>query len=347
MGDDKDTTPIKTRTDAATIIAELWAEREQALRARSPAAQAAAEGEARAAAEPEPPRSGGRERALATVIVLLLVGAGLGIGAQAGGLIGAPSKASFIAEADAACTPGNAGMNAITKPVGYQSLATSASTFVTTVDAQLRALRALDLPGYADRSRARNVLNAFGATGNAGRSLQAAAAAGDPAMTGVASRSMTLSAQDAMARAQAFGLTSCVAGMKPGIDSLIAGANGAVKTSFAEKASGICVELGRAIGALPRVRTADDLTKVVNQTVGLFEKMAADIKALPVPPGDEATVAAITSGIANVAAKMRELGNAALAGDVKRVNAIDKEGDALSDELDRRFLDYGVSACAA
>ena len=342
--DEQDTTPVRTRTDAATMIAELWAEREETVRSPSPPPNAKVP---RAVAEPGPPRTGGRERALASVIVLLLVGAGLGIGAKAAGLIGAPTKAGFIAEADAACAPGNAGLNAMTKPLGYQSVAASASILVTTTDAQLGALRALDLPGGADRNRARSVLNALAATGDAGRSLQSAAAAGDPAMTVVASRSMTLYSDDAIAKARAFGFTSCVAGMKPGIDTVVAAANGAVKTSFTEKASGLCVEMGRAVAALPRVRSADDLTRLVNMTAGLFEKMAADLKALPVPPGDEAAVGAIATGLTSMAAKMREMGNAALAADLKRMNAIEKESDVLGDELNTRFADYGIAACTA
>ena len=340
MSDDPGGTRPSGRTDAASIIAELWAEREQARSA--PAGPASTP---RATVDPRPPRAGGRERALGTVIVLLLAGAGLGVVAKATGFIGAPSRASFLAQADAICAPGNAGMSAMSKPVGYQSLATAASTLVTTTDAQLGRLGALDLPAGADRGRARGVLQAMAATRDAGRSLQSAAAESDPASTATASRSMTVYSDDALAKAQAFGLSACVAGMKPGIDAVVAGANGAVKTSFTEKATAMCIEMVRASEGLPKVRNAADLTRVIDQGVALFEKLATDLKALPVPPGDEATVARITTQVNNVAAKLRELGNAALAGDVKRVNALDKEGNAMIEELNRRFGAYGLTVC--
>ena len=53
----------------------------------------------------------------------------------------------------------------------------------------------------------------------------------------------------------------------------------------------------------------------------------------------------ITTQIGDVAAKLRELGNAALAGDVKRVNALDKEGNAMVAELNQKFGDYGLTIC--
>lgn len=341
MSEDMAGVPTKGRTDAATMIAELWAEREQGP---SPAAPGAAIPEA--TKEPEPPRAGGKERALATMIVVLLVAAGLGIGAKAAGLLGAPSRASYAADGDAICAPGNVGLSAMSKPVGFPALATAASNLVTTTDVQLGQLRALDLPGGADRNRALAVLNAIAATGDAGRSLQSAATAGDSAMTAVASRSMTLYSQDAVSRAQAFGFTSCMAGMKAGIDALIAGANGAVKTSFTEKATVLCVDAAKASEKLPKIRTANDLNRYVAEAVALFERLATDMKAIPVPPGDEVTVVEITSSISNLAGKLREMGNAAAAGDAKRVNALEKEYQAMVDTMTKKMDGYGLSVCA-
>jgi hypothetical protein len=341
MGENIGTTRAGGRSDAAAMIAELWAEREETIAA--PPARKASIPEAEG--EPKPPRAGGRERALATLIVVLLAGAGLGIGAKAAGLIGAPSKASFLTKADAICATGNPGVSSLSKPVGYSSVATAASTLAANTDSQLAQLRTLDLPGRSDRNAARGVLNAISATGDAGRSLQSAAAASDPAMTALASRSMTLNSQDAATRAQAFGLTSCVAGMKPGIDAVVAGANSAVKTSFTEKATVACLELLRAAEALPRIRNATDLSRHIDSSVAMFEKLATDLKALPVPPGDEATVIEITTQIGNVSATIRQMGSAALAGDTKRVNALDKEGDAMIDLLNEKFGAYGLTAC--
>src|SRR5687768_14257981 len=136
-------TQTGSRSDARSIIEELWAEREQS-RPVPPVD--------RKAPVPRPPKParpglGGKERALATAVVLLLVGNGLGVGAKALGLIGGASKAAYLAQADAICAPANAQLGALLTSGGYPAVATASSTFVTTSATQLQALRSLDLPG--------------------------------------------------------------------------------------------------------------------------------------------------------------------------------------------------------
>ena len=114
-----------------------------------------------------------------------------------------------MAEADAVCAATNGGVNAISKPVAYPALATAASTLVTTTDTQVGRLRELELPGGDDRDRARAVFGAMTATTDAGRSLQSAAGAGDASMTAAASRALSASSQDAVAKARDFGLITC------------------------------------------------------------------------------------------------------------------------------------------
>jgi hypothetical protein len=101
----------------------------------------------------------------------------------------------------------------------------------------------------------------------------------------------------------------------------------------------------RDADAAPTIRNADDATRVLNLGITLFEKLASDLKALPVPPGDEATVADITAQVSNFAGRMRELGAAAAAGDRRRVNAIEKEGDAMLVVMNEKFGAYGLNVC--
>lgn len=345
MSDDRGTTRPGSRPDAASMIAELWAEREQKLAAPRPDAPPPGRKGASRAPRVPGPKAGGAERALGTLIVLLLVGAGLGIGAKAVGLVGAPSKSSYVAKADAICAPANAGLTVIAKPTGYASVTTATSTFVTATDAQLVQLRALELPGGGARGGARSVLSAISATSDATRGLQAATAAGDPAQTVVASRTMTLYSQDAVAKARAYGFTTCVSGMQPAVDAVLAGANCAVKTSLLENGNAICMESAKAGDAVRPIRNVNDADRFFNEQTAIVSKMVADLKALPVPPGDEATVAAAITSLENLMGKVRELISAAKAGDVKRVSAIEKEGDAIEVDANAKFNAYGLTAC--
>ncbi len=347
MAEQRTPTGTGSRSDAASIIAELWAEREQGRSSGSPSpSPPPSRPPARSPAAPRPPADP-RQLALAVVIVLLLVGAMGGVVAKTLGLIGAPSKATFVAEADAVCTAANGGVNALSKPVGYPSVATAASTLLTSTDTQVGRLRALDLPGGADRSQARAVLDAMTATSDAGRNLQAAAGATDASLTAAASRSLSASSQDALAKARTYGLTACVVGMKPGIDAVVNGANGVVKDDFLVRGNRLCIDFVSATDALPPIRNVNDLTRFVNQSVALFEKLVLDLRAIPVAPGDEAAVADMIAVFDTMAGKVKEIGVAGVAGDVKRVNAIDKEVADLEGTANATFEAYGLTGCGS
>ena len=277
----------------------------------------------------------------------LLVANGLGLGAKAVGLVGGASKTAFLAEADAICSPANAQLGAIPTASGYPAVAAAASAFVTTAGAQVGSLRRLDLPGFGDRARARGVLAAMSATVDAGRRLQTGAAAGDAAMTAAASRTMSLHAGNAATRAKAFGFTACATGMQPGVDIVLAGADGAVKASLIGKASVLCGEMFRASDALPMPKTISELDWFIAKNTALYEKFVVDFKALPAPRGDDAVLAEMATGVSNLGVKLRQMGGAAINGDVKRLNALEQEGDALADELNAKFNAYGLTVCGS
>ena len=340
MADERGATRSGGRTDARSMIAELWAEREQAGGQPSPGAP-------RSSPPPAPrPGMGGRERLLAAAVVLLLIGGALGLVAVTLGIIGAPSKASFLAEADVICGSANGAVSGISKPAGYASLTTSTATLVTSTDNQLVRLRALVLPGGADRRRARAVLDAIAVTNDAGRVLQGAAGANDAAMTATASRSMSLYAQAAVTQAREYGFSACMTGMQPGIDAVVAGAKGVVKDSFVEKGNALCVQLLKTFAGIPKLRN-NDIVRFVNQHADLFDKLANDLKALPVAPGDEATVTDMITSLGSFSGTMRQMGPAAAAGDVKRVNALTKEGDAMEVAVNAKLGAYGLTVCGS
>jgi hypothetical protein len=340
------TTKTGSRSEARSIIEELWAEREQGHTMPTPPVRSSAPAPARVPVERRPP-AGRRERMLATAIVVLLAGNGLAFGAKAIGLVGGESKATFVAKADAVCGPSNAQLSALPRPNGYAAVGTMAATFVTTADAQVRQLRSLTLPGFGDRAEARGALAAMSATVDAGRRLQTGAAAGDPAVTAAATRTMATYAQDASTKAKAFGLTACAAGMQPGVDALLAGADGAVKGSAIERVGVICAKLVNDAEALPVPKSMAELNWFIDRSTVLYNTFVTELKAVPVPRGDEPMMAELAGGMVELGNKMREMGGAAINGDVKRVRAIEKEGDALADALDDKFSAYGFTNCGS
>jgi hypothetical protein len=349
MAEEGTATKTGARTDAASMIAELWAEREQGRSSgpqSGPQSGSPPASPARPPTAPRPPADP-RQRALAVAIALLLIGGMAGVVAKTLGFVGAPSKATFVAEADAVCTAANGGVNAIPKPVGYPSLANAASTFVTTTDTQLARLRALDLPGGSDRGEARAVLRAMTATTDAGRNLQAAAGATDASLTAAASRALSTAAQDAGAQARAYGLNACAVGMQPGVDTVVAGANGVVKDDFLVRGNRLCIDFIRATEAVPAIRNANDLPRFVNEGATLIEKLVVDLRAIPVAPGDEATVTELIAIFDTMAGKVRELGPAAAAGDLRRINAIEKEVNDLEGTANGKFEAYGLTGCGS
>lgn len=99
------------RPSAASVIAELWSEREQASSTPSGPPVPTSTADRRA---PRPPRAGGDEGtagstvkvALAVVVVALLLGGGAGVFLSTQGF-GRTSKATFVGKADAVCGPAN------------------------------------------------------------------------------------------------------------------------------------------------------------------------------------------------------------------------------------------------
>ena len=125
------------RPTAASIVAELWREREDARSAATPLPAAG-----------DPPRSPGeRERggaagkggrgAVAVVGVALLLGAGVGVFVAGAGL----GRSNFATKADGVCRSTSGAGAAMAKPSTYPELATAASTVTAVTGTQLTGLR--------------------------------------------------------------------------------------------------------------------------------------------------------------------------------------------------------------
>ena len=337
------------RPSAASVIADLWSEREQSNAAPSVPPLPPTDGRYRPEHRPGRQRDGAGGNAkvvLAVVVVALLLGGGVGVFLDSRGF-GQTSKAKFVSKADAVCGPANGAVTALAKPTSYPELATAAGTLVTSTDTQLAGLRKLSAPGGADGDKVGGLLVAMTQTNQAGRALQDAAGRGDDGATATAANQVRTSSKDATAKAQDLAFSACAIGMQPGVDTVVAGATGIVKTAFVAKSDTICRASARALQGIRQPRDQRDTARFFNQALPLLEKLVVDLKALPVPPGDEGAVADIMSGLEKANEKSREARDAAVAGDRSRFIAIDEETTVLVTAVDAKLDAYGLTTCGS
>lgn len=289
-------------------------------------------------------RGGGPRAAIAAAVVAALVLAG-GTGVLfATGLLGAPSKSSYVAKADAVCRRTDPALAATAKAASYPALSTAAATFSTAAEGQLSELRRVRRPAAGARGGAAAVLRVMDATVASSRRLQAAAAGSDDVAAAAAARDITAMATDAGSKAKAYGFTVCATGLAQGGAALTSGAHDLVKAVVVAKGNALCKTFEKALAAVPTPRGPKDLVPAMNKTYDLTHQLMIDLKALPVAPGDEKAFADLASVMNQEDAKILELRNAAISGNAARVGELTK-----SDNADRAFeiqVDgYGLPAC--
>ncbi|MGH9188963.1 MAG: hypothetical protein ACRD0Q_02850 [Acidimicrobiales bacterium] len=261
----------------------------------------------------------------------------------------APSKAEFIVSADTVCRPANAPVSAIVKPTNYPELATAAGVVLGATEGQLSQLRALERPTGPEGESAVAFLRSFESSSQAAKALQDGAAKGDDAATTASSRSLRTAFDDAGAQAGAYGLGACAAGMKAGVDTLLGGSQSVIKSAFVVKAENLCRAGAREADKIPEPRadTGAELARFLGQLSGIFDKLLADIKGLPVPPGDETAVAEMLSAQEKANVKAQELTDAAADEASSRFLAADRELTTLTTAADAKLDAYGLGTCGS
>ena len=345
-GDTQQRPARASRPSGASLIAELLSAQEAASPPPPPPPHPT---DALGARRPDRERREGSKTGLVVGVVALalLLGGGLGVYLASQG-VGMTSRAKFVAKADKLCGAANGPVTALAKPSSYPELATAAGTLVTATETQLGGLRALKLPAGADGSRAGDVLTAMAETNHAGRSLQDAANRKDDAATAAATQQVRTAATKALTTATELGMAACATGAQPGVDAVVAGASGVVKTAFVANADTLCRATARALEGVREPRNDPrDLGRYLGATLQIVEKLVADIKALAVPPGDEATIAETTRALESMTAKWREARDAATANDRSRFLAIDGEMTILSTAADAKLDAYGLATCGS
>ena len=257
-----------------------------------------------------------------------------------------PSKAEFVTQADASCIAGNTTISTAAKPTNAPQVATAAGAATSTIDAQVGALRAMRSPRGQDKNLALGVVNAIAEVVGPTKGLQEAAGRNDDAAMAKAAVDMQAKADAASTSAQAFGMSQCGIQLKLGLGNLFDGVKQAVKANYVTKAESICRDsLRRSEAVAPPGNTLASTSRYLDAQLVISDKLAADLKAITVPPGDEATVADIVSALENLNTKGREVASAARANNARLVLALVDEVDVAGTAVNAKLDAYGLKTC--
>jgi hypothetical protein len=261
---------------------------------------------------------------------------------------GGPSKADFIAKADAACTPGNTAISTTAKPTNAPQVATAAGTAVATIDGQVGALRALKVPGGKDKDQIQGLLSAITDVSAPTKALQDAAGKTDDAAMARAALDMQAKADTAASSAQAYGLAQCGTQLKFGLGNMFDGVKNVVKASYVLKAENLCRDAYRRMDTIAEPgSTAASFARYFDALGGVMTKLTADLKALPAPPGDEGSVGAFIGAMETFNAKLKEVSAAARANNARLAGGLFDELDVTNTDVNAKLDAYGLKVCGS
>jgi hypothetical protein len=259
-----------------------------------------------------------------------------------------PSRAEFATKADAACTPGNTTISTTPKPTNTPQVATAAGTAVSTIDGQVVALRAMKLPGGEDEAQAQTVINQIAEVSAPTKALQDAAGKNDDPGMARAALEMQAKADTAHNSAQAMGMSQCGVQLKLGLGNLFDGVKQVVKVAFVAKGEGLCREAARRYAALPAPgNTQASFTRFLDGVNGVSSKLATDLRALQVPPGDEAAISEMLGAVDSLNVKAKEAINAARSGNERLFIALTGELRVAQTAVNAKLDAYGLKVCGS
>ena len=292
-----------------------------------------------------PPKKGFGIGTMAAVVAGALVLAG-GVGYFVAGGGGAPSRATFIAKADAVCRPADA-LLAVTRPGSYPELATAAGTFATAAEGELGQLRQISRPGGSAGNQALTVVNDLGATAAAARGLHEAAVKKDDAATVASANKLSAASATAAGTAGVYGMTACGSGLQPTVQTLTLGTQSVIKAAFTAKADVVCRAAADEFAAIGEPADADELYLALQAALVVQVRLGEELRALPVPPGDETMVAEMLDAYDKVTAKGRVLTAAVGDGDESGFIVANREITTLGTTADGKLDGYGLGVCGS
>ena len=259
-----------------------------------------------------------------------------------------PSKAEFVAKADAACVPGNTAISTTAKPTNAPQVATAAGTATTTIDGQVTSLRAMKTPGGSDKAQIQGFITALADVSAPTKALQDAAGKTDDVAMAKAAQDMQAKADAAATSAQSVGLAQCGTQLKFGLGNMFDGVKNVVKSSYVTKANAVCTTFVDKVEALSGPgSTMPSVARFLDAFLTHSTKLATDLKAIPVPPGDQAKVDEFLASLDALNTKFRDASAAAKANNPTRAVTLLDEIDPATDQLNAKFDAYGLPACGS
>lgn len=259
-----------------------------------------------------------------------------------------PSKADYIAKADAACTPGNTTISTTAKPTNASQVATAAGGAVSAIDGQVASLRAMKTPGGGDKAQIQGFLTALADVSAPTKALQDAAGKSDDMAMAMAAQDMQAKADTAAASAQTVGLAQCGTQLKFGLGNMFDGVKNVVKSSYVTKANTVCTAFVDKVDRLsPPGNTMTSVARFLDAFLTHSTKLATDLRAIPVPPGDQVKVDEFLGSLDALNTKFRDASAAAKANNAPRAVTVLDEIDPATDQLNAIFDAYGLHACGS
>ncbi|HET7721534.1 MAG TPA: hypothetical protein VFK43_16315 [Acidimicrobiales bacterium] len=259
-----------------------------------------------------------------------------------------PSKTEYTTQADGSCTAGNTTISTAAKPTNAPQVATAAGTAMSTIDAQVVALRAMKTPSGDDKDLAVGVINAIAEIVGPTKALQEAAGRNDDAGMSRAALDMQGQADPASNTAQAFGMSQCGVQVKFGLGNLFDGVKQVVKATYVAKGEGLCKDAARKYAAIaPPGNSLASFNRFIEAVNGVSTKLATDFRALQVPPGDEATVGDMLAAVDGLNTKAREAIDAVKAGNERLFIALVDELRVAQTSVNAKLDAYGLKTCGS
>ena len=283
-------------------------------------------------------------RARRNLLILPTVALAAALAACGGGV----SKSEFVTKADGSCAAGNSTISAVAKPSNAPQVATAAGTATTTIDSQVAGLRELDLPGGDDKRQVDGIIAAIGEVSAPAKALQEAAGKNDEPAMAKAAGEMQSKADAAAGQAQAYGLTQCGTGLKPALANLFEGTKSTLKGSYVTKAETLCRDALRRIDTVAAPgNSLTSTARYLDAILVIANKLVTDLKAIPAPPGDEATVNEFITAFETLNAKGKEVSTAARSNNPRLVLALDEEISVANTALNAKLDAYGLRTCGS
>ncbi len=255
-----------------------------------------------------------------------------------------PSKGRFLADADRICRTDSAPLASVKAPTSFPELSDTARKIASAVDTQLPKLRALDRPS-GDDAPVNAVFSSLRDVSQAALALQTQAAGNDEKGTATAVVNLSNRAKATADSARSYGFTTCGGSMQPAANASLEGAKTVIKAGYVVKAQALCREASSQLDDLPEASSLRSAAQVFEQGAAILDTLIGELRALAVPPGDEATLDDFYAAQQQVSDKAKEAASAAKSGNERLTESHIEEFEVLTTAANAKADAYDLPDC--